>query len=53
MNTENLKTFIALSKYKNFTKTAESLFVAQSTVTNRIAELEKKRAPHRRRHTIS
>lgn len=41
MNTENLKTFIALSKYKNFTKTAESLFVAQSTVTNRIAELEK------------
>ncbi|MGN0498314.1 MAG: LysR family transcriptional regulator [Acutalibacteraceae bacterium] len=41
MNTENLKTFIALSKYKNFTKTAEVLFVAQSTVTNRIAELEK------------
>lgn len=41
MNTENLKTFIALSKHKNFTKTAESLFVAQSTVTNRIAELEK------------
>ncbi len=41
MNTENLKTFILLSKYKNFTKTAEILFVAQSTVTNRIAELEK------------
>lgn len=41
MNTENLKTFIALSKYKNFTRTAEALFVAQSTVTNRIAELEK------------
>lgn len=41
MNTENLRTFIALSKYNNFTKTAESLFVAQSTVTNRIAELEK------------
>ncbi len=41
MNTENLKTFITLSKYKNFTKTAEALFVAQSTVTNRIAELEK------------
>lgn len=41
MNTENLKTFIVLSKHKNFTKTAESLFVAQSTVTNRIAELEK------------
>ncbi len=41
MNTEELKTFIALSKLKNFTKTAESLYVAQSTVTNRIAELEK------------
>lgn len=41
MNTENLKTFIALSKFKNFTRTAEALFVAQSTVTNRIAELEK------------
>lgn len=41
MNTENLKTFILLSKYKNFTRTAETLFVAQSTVTNRIAELEK------------
>lgn len=41
MNSESLKTFIALSKYKNFTKTAESLYIAQSTVTNRIAELEK------------
>lgn len=41
MDTENLRTFIALTKYNNFTKTAESLFVAQSTVTNRIAELEK------------
>lgn len=41
MDTENLRTFIALTKHKNFTKTAESLFVAQSTVTNRIAELEK------------
>ncbi len=41
MNIENLKTFIALSKYKNFTRTAEVMFVAQSTVTNRISELEK------------
>lgn len=41
MDTENLRTFIALTKHKNFTKTAESMFVAQSTVTNRIAELEK------------
>lgn len=41
MNTESLKTFIFLSKVKNFTLAAEQLFVAQSTVTNRISELEK------------
>lgn len=41
MNTENISTFIELSKYKNFTKTAQAMFIAQSTVTNRIAELEK------------
>ncbi len=41
MNTEELKTFIFLSKVKNFTIAAEQLFVAQSTVTNRISELEK------------
>lgn len=41
MNTDGLKTFIMLSKLKNFTRTAERMFVAQSTVTNRIFELEK------------
>ena len=41
MNTEELKTFILLSKVKNFTLAAEQLFIAQSTVTNRISELEK------------
>jgi LysR family transcriptional repressor of citA len=41
MNTEELKTFIYLSKVKNFTLAADQLFVAQSTVTNRISELEK------------
>ncbi len=41
MNTEELKTFIFLSKVKNFTLVAEQLFIAQSTVTNRISELEK------------
>ena len=41
MNTEELKTFIYLSKVKNFTLVAEQLFIAQSTVTNRISELEK------------
>lgn len=56
MNTENLKTFIALAKYKNFTRTAETLYVAQSTVTNRIAELEKevgKRLFDRERKSVS
>ncbi|MBQ4268407.1 MAG: LysR family transcriptional regulator [Clostridia bacterium] len=41
MNTEELKTFIFLSKVKNFTLAAEQLNIAQSTVTNRISELEK------------
>lgn len=41
MNTEELKTFIYLSKVKNFTLAAEQMFIAQSTVTNRISELEK------------
>ncbi len=41
MNTEELKTFIFLSKVKNFTLAAEKLRIAQSTVTNRIGELEK------------
>lgn len=40
MNSESIRTFIMLSKLKNFTRTAERLYVAQSTVTNRIAELE-------------
>ncbi len=40
MNTESIRTFIMLSKLKNFTRTAERMYVAQSTVTNRIAELE-------------
>lgn len=41
MDSETLKTFLTLADNLNFTKTADSLFVAQSTVTNRIAELEK------------
>ena len=41
MTTEELKTFIYLSKVKNFTIAAEKLRIAQSTVTNRISELEK------------
>ncbi len=41
MNTENLRTFLLLVKLRNFTRVAEQLFIAQSTVTNRIAELER------------
>lgn len=41
MNTTTLETFLILTKTLNFTKASEALFVAQSTVTNRIAELEK------------
>ena len=40
MDTTTLRTFITLAEIKNFTKTAQQLFVAQSTVTNRIRDLE-------------
>lgn len=40
MDTQTLRTFLLLANLKNFTQTAEQLFVAQSTVTNRIADLE-------------
>lgn len=41
MNMEAIETFIILCELKSFTKTASKLYVAQSTITNRIAELEK------------
>ncbi len=41
MDTETLKTFVKLSELRNFTHTADHLFVVQSTITNRIAELER------------
>lgn len=41
MDTQSLITFITLAGYRNFSKTADALFIAQSTVTNRIAELER------------
>lgn len=41
MDLESLRTFIVLSDTKNYTQTANQLFVAQSTITNRINELEK------------
>ena len=41
MDIEALNTFLTLANTKNYTRTAAQLFVAQSTVTNRIHELEK------------
>lgn len=41
MDIENLKTFLILAGTKNYTRTANQIFVAQSTITNRINELEK------------
>lgn len=41
MNSESLTTFVILAEMRNFSKAAEILFISQSTVTKRIAELEK------------
>ncbi|WPC40019.1 LysR family transcriptional regulator [Clostridium sp. JS66] len=41
MNYDFYKTFVVLAETKNFSKTAEKLNIVQSTVSNRIQELEK------------
>lgn len=41
MNYDFYKTFVVLAETKNFTKTAEKLNIVQSTVSNRLQELEK------------
>ncbi len=41
MDFESLQTFQILANTRNFTRTASQLYIAQSTVTNRINELEK------------
>lgn len=41
MNYDFYKTFVVLAETKNFSKTAEKLHIVQSTVSNRIQELEK------------
>lgn len=41
MDIESLNTFLTLASTRSFTKTAGQMYVAQSTVTNRINELEK------------
>ncbi len=41
MDIESIRTFIVLAHTRNYTRAADQLFVAQSTVTNRIQELER------------
>ena len=41
MNTDALKTFLVLSELRSFRKTAQQLYIAQSTVSSRIQELER------------
>lgn len=41
MDIDSLRTFLTVAENKNFTKSAAELYIAQSTVTNRILELEK------------
>lgn len=40
MDIEGLRTFLTVAQTRSFTATAMQLYIAQSTVTNRIAELE-------------
>ena len=41
MDIESMRTFLILADTGSFTKTSQTMFVAQSTVSNRISELEK------------
>lgn len=41
MNIESLETFVILAENGNFTKTAEMQYLVQSTISNRINELER------------
>jgi len=41
MDIESMRTFLILADTGSFTKTSQTMFVAQSTVSNRINELEK------------
>ena len=40
MNFSNIETFIAVTKFMNFSRAAASLFISQSTATSRIKNLE-------------
>lgn len=56
MNIESLNTFVTLAKTLNYTQAANRLYIAQSTVTNRINELESElniQLFHRTKRTVS
>ena len=40
LNIEEIKTFLYVAEFKNFSRTAETLYCSQSTVTARIKALE-------------
>lgn len=40
MNFKELKSFVAISKYKNFSKAAQALYLTQPTISNHIQALE-------------
>lgn len=40
MNFKELKSFVAISKYKNFSKAAEALYLTQPTISNHIQTIE-------------
>lgn len=40
MNFKELKSFVAISKYKNFSKAAQALYLTQPTISNHIQTLE-------------
>ena len=41
MNEEQIETFLAVARYKTFTRAAELMFLTQPTVSHRINTLEK------------
>lgn len=56
MDSDSLQTFVSLAQTLNFSRTADALFVAQSTVTKRVAELEHeigKKLFHRSKRQVS
>ena len=41
MNTEQLRYFVSVARYRNFTETAREFYVTQPAVTHQISALER------------